>query len=88
MKHAGAGSSADVVLCYRETELDIEIRNGTVGGRADGGGRGGGAVVPDGNGLSGMRERVRLLGGRFSAGPRPDGGFRVWANLPIGNRHT
>ncbi|MCG5466848.1 histidine kinase [Micromonospora sp. NPDC053740] len=88
MKHADAGSSADIVLCYRETELDIEIRNGTVGGGADGGGKGGGVVVADGNGLSGMRERVHLLGGRFTAGPRPDGGFQVWANLPIGNRRA
>ncbi|GAA2359044.1 sensor histidine kinase [Dactylosporangium salmoneum] len=88
MKHAGAGSSADVVLRYRETELDIEIRNGTVGGEADGGGKGGGAVMSDGNGLSGMRERVRLLGGRFRAGPRPGGGFQVRASLPIGDRHT
>jgi len=33
-------------------------------------------------GIAGMRERVALLGGRFSAGPRPDGGFQVTARLP------
>ena len=37
---------------------------------------------PVGFGIAGMRERVALLGGRFSAGPRPDGGFRVTARLP------
>ena len=35
------------------------------------------------HGLPGMRERVRLAGGVFEAGPRPEGGYRVWASLPI-----
>ena len=30
-----------------------------------------------------MRERAALLGGDFSAGPRPDGGFRVTVQLPV-----
>jgi signal transduction histidine kinase len=38
---------------------------------------------PGGHGLVGMRERVRLLGGNFAAGPCPDGGFRVAAQVPI-----
>jgi signal transduction histidine kinase len=43
-----------------------------------------GRASPDhlGYGLVGMRERVSLLHGRFDAGPRPDGGFRVAAWLP------
>ncbi|MEU2658832.1 histidine kinase [Streptomyces sp. NPDC007325] len=36
-----------------------------------------------GYGLVGMRERVGLLNGEFSAGPRPGGGFRVTAHLPV-----
>jgi signal transduction histidine kinase len=36
-----------------------------------------------GYGITGMRERAALLGGDFSAGPRPDGGFRVAARLPL-----
>jgi signal transduction histidine kinase len=36
-----------------------------------------------GSGITGMRERATALGGTFSAGPRPDGGFRVQATLPL-----
>ncbi len=35
-----------------------------------------------GHGLIGMRERVRMLGGEFSAGPQPGRGFRVFARIP------
>jgi signal transduction histidine kinase len=38
-----------------------------------------------GGGLTGMRERVTLLGGSLSAGPAPDGGFVVSAVLPLGS---
>ncbi|RYJ21580.1 hypothetical protein CU044_6378 [Streptomyces sp. L-9-10] len=37
---------------------------------------------PWGHGLAGMRERAALLGGRLTAGPGPDGGFLVEAELP------
>ncbi|MGW4946150.1 sensor histidine kinase [Actinoplanes sp. NPDC004185] len=36
------------------------------------------------HGLPGMRERVRLVGGSLTAGPRAEGGYRVEAKLPIG----
>jgi signal transduction histidine kinase len=36
-----------------------------------------------GFGITGMRERVSLLHGEFHAGPRPEGGFRVAARLPL-----
>ena len=35
-----------------------------------------------GHGLIGMRERVMMYGGDFSAGPRPEGGFAVSAAFP------
>ncbi|MBL6275697.1 sensor histidine kinase [Micromonospora fiedleri] len=43
----------------------------------------GGRIGAAGHGLIGMRERVQALGGRFHAGPRPEGGFRVTARLPL-----
>jgi signal transduction histidine kinase len=36
-----------------------------------------------GNGLLGMRERVRLAGGTLSVGSTPDGGWQVEARLPV-----
>ncbi|MHA6801658.1 sensor histidine kinase [Bounagaea algeriensis] len=36
-----------------------------------------------GHGVLGMRERAALYGGSLDAGPRPDGGWRVHARLPL-----
>lgn len=38
-------------------------------------------LVSRGHGLTGMRERAALYGGRVDAGPTPDGGYRVTASL-------
>lgn len=40
--------------------------------------------VHPGFGLTGMAERAQLLGGSFSAGPGPEGGWVVEAVLPVG----
>jgi signal transduction histidine kinase len=55
--------------------LDLEV--------SDSGAGPSGQHPSGGHGLVGMRERVRLLGGNFAAGPGPDGGFRVAAHVPI-----
>jgi signal transduction histidine kinase len=61
--------------------------NGGADGRTCGGGRG--ALHEDGgsdglgHGLIGMRERVGMVGGSLRVGPRPDGGFRICAVLPL-----
>jgi signal transduction histidine kinase len=39
--------------------------------------------VGTGHGLIGMRERVATVGGKVTAGPTPEGGFRVHAVLPL-----
>lgn len=40
-------------------------------------------VTGSSNGLIGMRERAGAVGGRLEAGPRPEGGWRVSATLPV-----
>jgi signal transduction histidine kinase len=60
-----------------------------IGGVADGGAGGtaggfaAGALGGSGHGIIGMRERVTLLGGEFSAGPRSGYGFQVIARIPL-----
>jgi len=77
LKHAGP-AQAEVHLHYDE-HLAITITDD---------GRGAAAVLTGaeppgaGRGTTGMRERVAMLGGTFSAGPQPGGGFRVHAVVP------
>lgn len=73
-RHAGH-ACARVQLRYGLDALTVQVDDdGTsTSVRADG----------QGLGLIGMRERVAELGGRLHAGPRPDGGFRVVAELPV-----
>lgn len=75
VRHSGA-RDCRVEVGYGRAELYLEIVDGGRGA-AD-------ADLPEhhGFGLAGMRERVGLLHGRFDAGPRPGGGFRVAAWLP------
>ena len=75
LKHAGR-VPVTVTLHYRNDGLGIAVVNATNG-------RPPAAAEPGtGRGLVGMRERVALLGGRFVAGPEPDG-FRVDCELPL-----
>ena len=77
MKHATSGAKADVVLSYGDAEVGIEVSDDGQGRAENDNIQGGG------NGLRGMHERVRLLGGRLTAEPGPSGGFIVRAALPI-----
>ncbi len=72
VRHAGT-SQCRVLIGQQDGQLSIEV---TDSGR-------GGAATGTGYGITGMRERAALLGGDFSAGPRPGGGFRVAARLPV-----
>ncbi len=76
-KHA-PGSTAVVVLRYHAGGLDVRVENTRAGAPADP------ALADSGSGagLAGLRQRVELIGGRFDAGPRTGGGYRVDAILP------
>ena len=78
VRHAGAASCL-VSIGHGPEELSIEVLDG---GRGRGG-PGREAATGSGYGLVGMRERTALLHGDFRAGPRPEGGFRVTARLPL-----
>jgi signal transduction histidine kinase len=74
--HAGTGECL-VVIDRQDGQLSIEITDNGSGGSVAG------PAAAAGYGITGMRERTALLGGDFSAGPRPGGGFRVTARLPL-----
>jgi signal transduction histidine kinase len=75
LKHAGP-AHAEVHLHYGE-QLEITV---TDDGRGAAAGLTG--TPGAGRGTTGMRERAAMLGGRFTAGPQPGGGFRVHAVIP------
>jgi signal transduction histidine kinase len=78
VKHAGQASAA-VRILYGSNDLELEIID-----TGQGAGDGGEESMRGGRGLIGMKERVGLFGGDITAGPRPEGGFRVHARLPLG----
>jgi signal transduction histidine kinase len=72
VRHSGT-SQCQVSIRQQDGQLSIEVTDSGHGG----------SVTRTGYGITGMRERAALLGGDFSAGPRPGGGFRVAARLPL-----
>ncbi|MDH6140362.1 signal transduction histidine kinase [Kitasatospora sp. GP30] len=82
VRHSGA-RTCRVAVGYEPTGVTIEVvDDGDDGPGGPGRPRPPAAVGGSGFGLLGMRERVTLLSGQFSAGRRPEGGFRVAARLP------
>ncbi|MEU5612265.1 sensor histidine kinase [Streptomyces sparsogenes] len=78
VRHSGS-RTARVLLRYAPGALELRVDDDGPA-TADGLPRG---MTGGGNGLVGMRERAAALGGTVAAGPRPDGGFRVHARLPL-----
>jgi signal transduction histidine kinase len=63
-------------VAYGDHDLTLQVDDDGRGAASDG-------VTGSGKGILGMRERVAALGGELEAGPRPEGGFRVRARLPL-----
>jgi signal transduction histidine kinase len=83
-KHATGASNVFVGVVegwggrgWRDPELHVFVKDDGTARRSDPAGGAGGY------GLIGMRERVELLGGFFSAGPGMDGGWVVKVALPL-----
>lgn len=74
IKHAGR-ARAWVKVRWADDQLEVEVLDDGRGIAA--------ASESGGRGLVGIRERVLLFGGQVSVGPRPEGGFGVWARLPL-----
>ncbi|WP_433550695.1 sensor histidine kinase [Micromonospora zamorensis] len=76
-RHAG-GAAVRVTVRAGLTTLAVRVQNAPpagAGSRPD-------TEAVAGHGLTGMRERATSLGGTFTAGPLPDGGYAVAAELP------
>ncbi|MEV6652640.1 sensor histidine kinase [Streptomyces sp. NPDC051219] len=84
-KHGGPDAGASVRLVYFDDGLGLLVEDDGRGAAhemyEDGGADG------RGHGLIGMRERVGMVGGTLDAGPRPGGGFRISALLPLKPAH-
>ncbi|MGW8780594.1 sensor histidine kinase [Streptomyces sp. NPDC055796] len=78
VKHA-PGAAATVAVRYGTLLAEVEVTNGSPS--PDSGPGAGRGAAGSGSGLVGLDERVRLAGGRFTAGPR-GAGFTVRARLP------
>lgn len=77
------GSATVVRVHHGAREIAVEVR--TSGSPHPGEAVGGEAVGGSGRGLAGLRDRVDVLGGEFSADRQPGGGFVVRARIPAGN---
>jgi signal transduction histidine kinase len=75
MRHSGQTSSSVQVTCTKH-ELMLRIDNDVGSGLSRDG-------IRSGKGILGMKERATALGGVVEAGFHPDGGFRVFARLPL-----
>lgn len=80
-KHGGPRAKAKVAVDFRDSELEVLIEDNGRGSTTEE--LSGGGADGLGHGLIGMRERVGMVSGSLDVGPRPGGGFRIRAVLPL-----
>jgi len=84
LKHGGAGTIATVTITYGDDSLRLEIIDDGRGRSNSRAGDNGSDTLPTaGHGLIGMRERVALHGGHFTAERARGSGFTVTAVFPL-----
>lgn len=74
-RHAPTACAEVTVRCSAEA-VEICVDNDLPNGSQE-------PATGAGHGLIGVRERAQALGGTMTAGIRPDGGWRLYARLPI-----
>jgi signal transduction histidine kinase len=76
LKHAGPSATADVEVVATGVDVTVSVADTgrAVSARSSRNG---------GSGLRGMQERASVYSGVVEAGPRPEGGWRVAARLPL-----
>lgn len=84
-KHGGPDVHARVAVDFGERELAVLVEDDGRGSTDDQLTTGGTDGL--GHGLIGMRERVGMVSGSLDVGPRPGGGFRIRAVLPLKAAH-
>ncbi|MFE5579984.1 sensor histidine kinase [Kitasatospora sp. NPDC056531] len=84
-KHGGPDVHARVAVDFGERELAVLVEDDGRGSTDEQLATGGADGL--GHGLIGMRERVGMVSGSLDVGPRPGGGFRIRAVLPLKAAH-
>ncbi|MEU5163888.1 histidine kinase [Streptomyces sp. NPDC020875] len=79
VRHGGTGVRAHVTVEHHDGALHVTVTDDGDGAPHDPAA----PAAPPGFGIAGMRERARSVHGTLTAGPRPGGGFRVAARLPL-----
>ncbi|UFU03723.1 sensor histidine kinase [Ruania suaedae] len=70
------GSTVEVTVVAEADAVTVRVLNSAPVSDAD-------HAPGSGLGLAGVRERIATVGGTVEAGPRPGGGYRLYARIPI-----
>ena len=79
-KHAGAAAAVHITVAERDEWLCFEVRDNGAGFDVD--------AVPDGAGLTNIRDRVAAVRGHIAIESRPGRGTRISATIPLRPSHA